>query len=89
MAKIAFTSHLRGIRPCDPVDYGGETLADVLSAVASDYPRIRDYVLDDHGRIRKHIAVFLDGELLPREAALARRLATSARVYVMQALSGG
>ena len=89
MPSIAFTSHLREIGPVEPVSCGGETLADLLAAVDADYPRVKSYVLDDQGRLRKHIAVFVDGTLQPRDVVLGMRLAGQAKVYVMQALSGG
>lgn len=89
MPSIAFTAHLREIGPVDPVPCGATTLADLLDAVEAEYPRVKSYVLDDQGRLRKHIAVFVDGALEPRETALRKPLATGAKVYVMQALSGG
>jgi hypothetical protein len=89
VARIAFTRHLDSVGPTDPAPYPGATLAEVLDAVAADYPRLKSYVLDDQGRVRKHIAVFIDGELRPREAALAAPLDDASEVYVFQALSGG
>ena len=89
MPSIAFTSHLREIGPVEPVSCGGETLSDLLAAVDADYPRVKSYVLDDQGRLRKHIAVFVDGTLQQRDIVLGMKLAGQAKVYVMQALSGG
>lgn len=89
MARIAFTSHLRAVGPSELADYGGATVAEVLNAVAADYPNLRNYVLDDQGRVRKHIAIFVDGVLRSREAALAVPLTEASEVYVLQALSGG
>ena len=89
MASIAFTAHLNAVGPTRPQACDGATLAEMLDAVAPDYPRLKDYVLDDQGRLRKHIAVFIDGTLVPRETALHRPLGPSTEVYVFQALSGG
>jgi sulfur carrier protein ThiS len=89
LASIAFTAHLKTVGPSRPTVCDGSTLAEMLDAVAADYPRLRDYVLDDQGRLRKHIAIFIDGTLVPRETALHRPLAPVAEVYVFQALSGG
>ena len=89
MARIAFTPHLRAVGPTAPVAYGGGTLAEVLDAVAADYPRVKDYVLDDQGRVRKHIAIFVDGAMQPRDRALALPMSEASDVYVFQALSGG
>lgn len=89
MARIVFTRHLAGIAPGEPASYDGATLADVLEAAAADYPRLKGYVLDDQGRLRKHIAVFVDGELRPRETALALPMTATSEVHIFQALSGG
>jgi sulfur carrier protein ThiS len=89
MANIAFTQHLQAIGPTEPRPYAGATLAEVLDAVGADYPRLRSYVLDDQGRLRRHIAVFIDGTLHPRDRALGLPLDAGSDVYVFQALSGG
>ena len=89
MARITFTSHLRAVGPCAPTSYDGSTLAEVFDAVSAEYPLLKGYVLDDQGRLRKHIAIFIDGVLQPRERALAVRLDDTSTVYVLQALSGG
>ena len=89
MAEITFTSHLRAVGPCTPTTYEGATVADVLNAVAAEYPLLRGYVLDDQGRLRKHIAIFVDGVMQPRDRALALPVSRSSTVHVLQALSGG
>lgn len=89
MPSIAFTSHLREIGPVEPLDGDGATLAALLDMVATEFPRVKTYVLDDQGRLRKHIAVFVDGVLQRRDRVMDLRLAPDAKVYVMQALSGG
>lgn len=89
MATIAFTSHLKAVGPAEPARYDGATLAEVLDSVAADYPLVKNYVLDDQGRLRKHIAIFIDGTMRPRETALALPLTAASEVYVLQALSGG
>lgn len=88
MALIAFTRHLEAVGPAQ-ARYDGATLAEVLDAVSADYPRLKGYVLDDQGRVRKHIAIFVDGEMKPRATALSLPLTDASEVYVFQALSGG
>ena len=89
LATIAFTPHLRAVGPTQEEACPGSTLAEMLDALHPSYPRLKAYVLDDQGRLRKHIAIFIDGALVPRESALHRPLDSSAEVYVFQALSGG
>lgn len=52
-------------------------------------PALRDYVLDEQRRMRKHVAVFVYGEFVHDRGNLARALAPGDRVYIAQALSGG
>ena len=89
MATVAFTSHLQAVAPSEPVRCDGATVAELLGGLWGDYPRLRGYLLDDHGRVRKHIAIFVDGALHPRETVLDAPVAEAGEVYVMQALSGG
>ena len=70
--------------PCD-----GACLAEILDGLEPLYPRLKAYVLDDQGRLRRHIAIFVDGRLVPRETALDRPLEPSSAVFIFQALSGG
>ena len=89
MAHIAFTPHLRAVGPVRRTACEAASLAEALDGLAGDYPRLKDYVLDAQGRLRKHIAVFIDGALVARETALAVPLTASSDIYVFQALSGG
>jgi molybdopterin synthase sulfur carrier subunit len=89
LALIAFTPHLRAVAPAGVSDCPGATLAEVLNALSPDYPRLNDYVRDDQGRLRKHIAIFIDGAMVARETALAQPLGATTDVFVFQALSGG
>jgi sulfur carrier protein ThiS len=89
LASIVFTPHLRAVGPTRTEACDGATLAQMLDALSDRYPRLKGYVLDDHGRLRKHVAIFIDGVMAPREAALDAPLQASSHVYVFQALSGG
>ncbi|MBV8683040.1 MAG: MoaD/ThiS family protein [Caulobacteraceae bacterium] len=89
MATIAFTPHLRQVGPTRPTPCRGATLGEALRALEPDYPLLLGYLLDDQGRLRRHIAVFVDGVMRPRENALGLALAESSDVYIFQALSGG
>ena len=61
----------------------------VLGVVFSENPRLRGYVLDDQGRLRKHVAVFVDGKLVEDREALSDAVRDDSEIFVMQALSGG
>jgi len=89
MANIVCAQRLGDVGPLEPVAYQGETVRDVLDAAAVDYPRLKNYVLDDQGRVRKHVAIFVGGAMQPRETVLDNILGAEGEIYIMQALSGG
>ncbi len=89
MAEIHFTSHLRNLVPDGPLSAAGATVGEALTNVLATQPHVRGYVLDDRGSLRKHVCIFADGDRLAHESALARRIRSDSKLYVMQALSGG
>lgn len=89
MAVVNFTAHLDGLAPSGPVHVSGQTVADALDRIWSDHPRLKGYILDDQDRVRQHIAIFVDGELVRGQAALVHPVADKTDIHVMQALSGG
>jgi len=89
LAVIAFTAHLQRVAPSAPTVCDAATVGEALEAVCADYPLLKSYVLDDQGALRKHVAVFLDGRMQPRETALSSPVVETTEIYVFQALSGG
>jgi sulfur-carrier protein len=89
MPTIHLTSHLRRVAPAEPIRVEAATLGAALEAYFETAPRVRSYILDDQGRLRRHVAVFIDGELLLDKKDLGRRVSAGSEIYVMQALSGG
>lgn len=89
MPTIHLTRHLRNIAPTGPTEVDGATLGAALDAYFAAVPKARSYVLDDQGRLRRHVAVFVDGELLADKSNLKLPVTARTEIYVMQALSGG
>jgi molybdopterin synthase sulfur carrier subunit len=89
MAQIHFTSWLRQVVPDGPLQATGATVGDALDGLFGERPYVRGYVLDEHGRLRKHVCIFADGVRLPHQAALSQTIRADSTLYVMQALSGG
>src|SRR5688500_9862055 len=81
-----------GAAPADGeyvADLPGKSVGEALEALFARYPALRGYVLDERGAVRRHVALFVDGEALQPKSDLGRALRADAEVYVMQALSGG
>jgi sulfur-carrier protein len=89
MAEVHFTSWLRELVPDGPLTAQGATVGAALEQVFADRPQVRSYVLDDRGRLRKHVCVFVDGTRLKNADALKRSIGAQTKLHVMQALSGG
>jgi molybdopterin converting factor small subunit len=68
------------------VDVPGETLTELLANLDARYPGIRFRMVDEQGKLRPHMNIFVAGE---RCKDLATRLDAVDEVVIMQALSGG
>ncbi len=64
-------------------------MSEALSFVFRDNPGLRSYVLDDQGRLRTHVVIYVDGRPVRDRNALGDAVGESAEIHVMQALSGG
>jgi len=68
------------------VEADGATVDDVLLDLDARYPGIRFRVVDEQGRLRQHMNIFVAGE---RCRDLSRSLDDVDEIVIMQALSGG
>lgn len=89
MPHVSFTPHLRRFLDVPEVATPAATLRQALEDAFAINPALRGYVLDDQGHLRANMVVFIDGLRSTDRVALADALAPDARVFVMQALSGG
>lgn len=90
MATVRFTRHLKRFFPdLGECEIDAESVAEVLVELDQLHPGIRDYVVDDAGRLRKHVNVFVDGEIVSDRVELSDAVDEQTEVYIMQALSGG
>jgi len=89
MPRVTFTPNLRQHLDAPPREVDGETVREALDGVFDRNPRLRGYVLDDQGRLRKHVVVFVNGEIVQDRLGLSDPLEPTAELFVMQALSGG
>lgn len=89
MGRIIFTSYLQRFVPCPPTEAAGGTVRDVLDNVFAANPRLRSYVLDEQGRLRRHVALFVNGSAVVDRERLSDPVAPEDDIHVFQALSGG
>jgi hypothetical protein len=92
MPKVELTQHLFQFFP----DLKGKelvveaaTLAEVVQEMEKIAPGFAFYVCDERGRLRQHVNVFIQNEMVLDRQRLSDRVGPDARVLIMQALSGG
>lgn len=89
MARVSFTANLERHVRTTTGDYAGATVREVLDQVFSSHQLLRDYVVDEHGALRKHMLVFVNGQRIADRMNLSDPVPPGGEVYVAQALSGG
>lgn len=89
MAYLEFAPALQRHAATAPITAPAASLQSLLTAAFAQQPALQNYVLDEQGCVRKHVAVFLNGRLLHDRKRLDVPLAADDRIYIAQALSGG
>jgi hypothetical protein len=89
MPTVRFTQNIQRHVGCPTLDVGGATVREVLESYFQGNERARGYVLDDQGKLRHHMALFIDGRQIEDRDGLSDPVPEAAVVDVVQALSGG
>ena len=89
MPTVSFTSALRRFLSVPSAQVEGVTVGEALAAVFASRPVLRGYVLDDQGALRRHVAVYVNGEPVRDPTRMTDAVGMHDEIYVFQALSGG
>ena len=89
MPKVHFTSNLQRYLSCPSLDVGGASVGAALDVGFEEVPALRSYLLDDQGRLRRHVNIFVNGDPVRDRVKLSDVLKPDDEVFVFQALSGG
>lgn len=89
MPTIRFTDNIQRHVECPPRAVSGTRVRDALDAYFAAHPRARGYVLDEQGRLREHMAIFVNGGQLRDRVGLSDPVDDDGTIDVIQALSGG
>lgn len=65
------------------------TLNELFDAMKQDYPMLYRSVCDETGRLRQHVNIFIDDEMLLERENFKTRFEQSCVVDIFQAVSGG
>ena len=89
MPQIRFTQNIQRHVACPERAVAGLSVREALEDYFRGNPPARGYVLDDQGALRKHMAIFVNGEPVLDRAGLADPVPKDGVIDIVQALSGG
>lgn len=90
MPQLSFTRHLLRFFPTlAEGEIPGATVREVIDELDRRYPGLAAFIMDEAGRLRRHVNIFVGDEPIMDRERLADKLAPSDSVFILQALSGG
>ena len=92
MATVHLTHHLYSFFPQlegKEIKVEASTVSEVVQALERTAPGIGFYICDERGRLRTHVNVFVDKQMIRDRRGLSDAVAAGAEVHILQALSGG
>jgi molybdopterin synthase sulfur carrier subunit len=89
VAHVSFTANLQRHLSCPDQTVPGSTVRAVLNNVFAAEPLLRSYILDDQDRLRRHVAIYINGDRIADRMTLTDPISDADEVFVFQALSGG
>jgi hypothetical protein len=89
MATVRFTQNIQRHVLCPTREIAGSTLREVLNEYFRENEQARGYVLDEQGKVRQHMVVFIDGEMAVDRDRLSDPVKENSLIDVIQSLSGG
>jgi molybdopterin converting factor small subunit len=69
----------------DRLELPGGSVGEVLLELERRFPKVVGWILDEHGHVRPHVNVFVNGEKVREDAPVADR----DRIHVLPSISGG
>ena len=89
MAQLHFPINLSRQIMCPDAVIEASNVAELLRQYFSQHPKVKSYILDDQGTVRKHVVILIDGINMRDREYLTDKLKAHSEVHVFQALSGG
>jgi molybdopterin converting factor small subunit len=89
LPTVRFTQNIQRHVVCPAREVSGSNLRAVLDEYFRENEKARGYVLDEQGRVRQHMVIFINGEAVRDRDGLSDPVASNAIIDVIQALSGG
>jgi len=92
MPRVEMTEHLYRFFPQLKdriITVPAGSIAEALLAINEIAPGFTDYVLDEHGALRRHVNICINDTVVIDKIKLSDRIPNDGTVYIFQSLSGG
>lgn len=90
MPHVTFTRHLQRFFPnLAEMEVPGTTVREVIDELERRHPGLSSYIVDETGRLRRHVNIFVGEEPIRDRERLGDALTSKDSVFILQALSGG
>ena len=92
MPHVEMTQHLYRFFPQlkgQVITVPAGSVAETLLAINKIAPGFTDYVLDEHGALRRHVNISINEAIVIDKIKLSDRIPEDGTVYIFQSLSGG
>ena len=88
--KVKIPTQLRSLTEgADEVEAKGGTLSDILEDLESRHPGMKERILDDGGKLRRFVNVYLNDEDVRFLEGLQTEVPEDARLSIIPAVAGG
>lgn len=92
MPRVEMTQHLYRFFPQlknRMITVPAGSVAEALLAINEIAPGFTDYVLDEHGALRRHVNISINDAIVIDKTKLSDRVPDDGTLYIFQSLSGG
>lgn len=89
MPRISFTANLQRHVPVPTLAVSGITARAALDQAFAAHPQLRSYLVDEQGRLRKHVNLYINERPVADRENLRDPVGPDDELFVFQALSGG
>jgi hypothetical protein len=84
MATVMFTTFIQQHVSCPPMEVFGNTVRDVLEAYSERHRRARGYILDERGRRRPRLCLYVDGAIATDRTGQSEPVHAHAHIHICQ-----
>ena len=73
----------------DRLELPGDSVGEVLRALEARFPKVVGWILDEHGKVRPHVNVFVNGANARKLDGAATAIKDGDEVGIVPAMAGG